>query len=362
MTIQNTYIPDSVSHPGATLLDALEERGMTQAELAHRTGRPLKVINEIVKGKSAITIETAIQLEQALGISAQFWTARESQYREFLARKDAAERFIGYRSWANLFPIREMIRLEWIPRASGEAEQVGVLLKFFGVVSPDQLEAIWTTKQPAFRKSNAFSADKAALVAWLRKGELDAQQIITEPYDAKAFARGLDEARALTTEPLPDIFVPKLIDSCRKAGVAIVFVRSLPKTRASGATHWASPKKAIIQLSLRYRTNDHLWFTFFHEAAHILRHKKDMVIEDPNFDGNKEDESDADAFSANFMIPAYAWKMFVAKNVFRKDTVLAFAREQTIAPGIVVGRLQHEQHIPMHYFNDLKVRYTWNEN
>ena len=61
------YRPDNVSIPGETLLDLIEERGMTQVELAERTGRPLKTINEIINGKAAITSETAIQFERTLG-------------------------------------------------------------------------------------------------------------------------------------------------------------------------------------------------------------------------------------------------------------------------------------------------------
>ena len=63
--------------------------------------------------------------------------------------------------------------------------------------------------------------------------------------------------------------MPKLQGRCAAAGVAVVFVPALPKTGVSGATRWLHPQKAIIQLSLRYKSNDHLWFTFFHEAGHI---------------------------------------------------------------------------------------------
>lgn len=78
------YRPDRVSAPGLTLLDLLEERGMTQAELAERTGRPLKTINEVIKGKTAITPETAIQLERVFGTPAEFWSQREAIYRAYL--------------------------------------------------------------------------------------------------------------------------------------------------------------------------------------------------------------------------------------------------------------------------------------
>ncbi len=70
--------------PGEILEEALEERHMSQAELARRMNRPLKTINEIVKGKAAITPDAAIQLERVFGVPASFWNSREAQYRKSL--------------------------------------------------------------------------------------------------------------------------------------------------------------------------------------------------------------------------------------------------------------------------------------
>src|SRR4029077_9667546 len=81
--------PDWAVAPGEILLETLEERGMSQSELARRMGRPTKTINEIINGKAAITPETAIQLELTLGITATFWNNLESAYREHLARARA---------------------------------------------------------------------------------------------------------------------------------------------------------------------------------------------------------------------------------------------------------------------------------
>ena len=106
------YRPDRVSAPGVTLLDLLEERGMTQAELAERTGRPLKTINEIIKGKAAITSETAIQLERALGTPAEFWSQREANYRAYLARQKELEHLAVQKDWLKQFPIKEMRKRE----------------------------------------------------------------------------------------------------------------------------------------------------------------------------------------------------------------------------------------------------------
>jgi HTH-type transcriptional regulator/antitoxin HigA len=72
------FAPDYLVPPGEHLSEVLEAKGMSQSELATRMGRPLKTINEIVKGKASITAETAIQLERALGVSAKLWNALES--------------------------------------------------------------------------------------------------------------------------------------------------------------------------------------------------------------------------------------------------------------------------------------------
>src|ERR1035438_10206680 len=102
--IQNQYVPDVVSPPGETLLELLESRRMSQAELADRTGRPKKTINEIVRGKAAITAETALQFERVLGIPASFWMAREQNYREALARCEELSTLESQSEWLETVP------------------------------------------------------------------------------------------------------------------------------------------------------------------------------------------------------------------------------------------------------------------
>jgi addiction module HigA family antidote len=92
---RNEYLPETVSPPGETLQELLDERHMTQVQLADRTGRPKKTINEIIKGKAPITPETALQLERVLGVTASFWNARESHYQQYLAREHEREQLTG---------------------------------------------------------------------------------------------------------------------------------------------------------------------------------------------------------------------------------------------------------------------------
>ena len=83
--------PDVAIPPGATLAEELEARKLSQSELARRMGRPVQAVNEIVKGKKAITGETALQLEEVLGVSADFWMRLEADYQLARARIAATQ-------------------------------------------------------------------------------------------------------------------------------------------------------------------------------------------------------------------------------------------------------------------------------
>ena len=358
--LQNEYHPDSVSAPGETLLETLETIEMSQAELAKRMRRPVKTINEIVQKKAAITAETALQLEQVLHIPASFWLKREQQYREHLARLAEEQRYADWVGWLKELPIKEMMRRDWMPYCTSEPRQVSEALKFFGVASPEAWQDIWEHKVIVYRKSTALESQFGTVTTWLRRGEIEAQKIEVAPYNADAFRTALKHIRVLTVEPV-SFFQGELVRLCANAGVAVVFVQELPKTGISGATQWLTATKALIQLSLRYKTDDHLWFTFFHEAGHILRHGKRQVFLEVDQKEKKVAEDEADTFATNILIDPTRWLRFVKQDSYRsKAAIQEFAREIGIAPGIVVGRLQHEKHLPFDHCNDLKRHLDWN--
>ena len=356
-TTTSLFQPDYAIHPGETLAETLEELGMSQAELAQRTGRPLQTISEIIQGKKAITAETALQLERATGVPANFWNSSQRNYEATLARLEEERGLAPDSSWLKQFPLKALINLQWLPQCNSPSEQLRALLNFFGVAGIKEWKTLWTAPEVAYLKSTAFEANPMAAAAWLRQGERVAQQIRTEPYNQEAFVKALYEIRRLTTCDA-DVFVPRATDLCRSAGVALVFVPELPATRAYGATRWLTPSKAILQLSLRGKTDDFLWFTFFHETAHILKHgKRDVFIEAPDGAADQETrrkEQEADTFASDFLIPKHALNAFRQQGRFTTQTIQRFAAELGIAPSIVVGRLQHEELLPYNHLNALK--------
>lgn len=354
--LKNEYTPDYISSPGDTLLEILESQGIKQVTLSERIGRSKKFINEIVRGKENISPEVALQLERVLGIPSSFWNNRQRRYDDYQARIKEESVLRKHIEWVGNFPYKKMSNLHWVDDTQNKMNRLRNLLDFFGVASPNAWNTYIKNLQVSYRKSTTFEPDFYALAAWLKKGELIAQQIDCQPFDENKFKARLPKIRLLTTES-PRNFQNNLIEICASCGVAVVFVRELPKT-ASGATRWITPQKAILQLSLRYKTDDHLWFTFFHEAGHILLHKKKKIyIEDGKSKNSIEIE--ANQFAEEILIPKKIFNDFIPKKRFSKIDIKNFANSLDISPGIVVGRLQNKGKLPKSHCNNLKRKFKW---
>ena len=145
MTDLNTFNPDWASPPGDSVLDAIEERGWTQADLAQRLGYSTKHVNQLIKAKVPLSDEAAIRLERVLGNPAKFWLTREAQYREQLAKLAAAETMLEWHPWLEKLPLSALMKAGAIPKLRNILQfkntLVEVCLKFFGVASPDEWQS-----------------------------------------------------------------------------------------------------------------------------------------------------------------------------------------------------------------------------
>ena len=347
--------PEWSAPPGDVLREALEERSMTQSELARRMDRPLKTINEIVNAKAAITPETALQMELALGISADFWNALETQYRAAIARQSEAAELATDEEWARQFPIRALVLRDAIPDGLSGVDLVRELLRFFGVSSRGAWQRQWEQAAVRFRRSRAYESSPPAVAAWLRLGELEAGEMDVATYEAGRFEEALERSRTLTRRRPFALAIQMAAREFASSGVALVVAPELPDTRLSGAARWLGPRTALIQVSLRFKTADQVWFSIFHDAAHLLLHPRDTdYFDDEGVEGPREQE--ADSFARSWLVPDLEYDAFVAEGHFTESTVHEFAELIGTAPGIVVGRLQHDGHVQPSRLNFLKER------
>lgn len=359
---QHVFKPDYASSPGQLLQEVLQEMDISARELARRCGRSAKLVTEIVSGKAVLEPETALQFERVLDIDATIWLNLEADYRLRLARQRDDTSLAKDIAWANSFPVGEMVARKAMPKPRGNADTVRQLLCFFGVANVEACEEYFSSFAVSYRHSPSFNSDKNSLFAWLRMGELEAANIQCKDYDRNKFLAALNDVRALTVRPIGE-FMPEIKARFAKAGVAFVVMRSLSGTALSGVSRWLSPRKAIIQQTMRHLVNDHFWFTLFHEAAHILNHsRKTVFVEGRGGDpSTAEEEAEANAWATKFLIDQHALDEFIEAQDFSEEAVKKFARRQDIAPGIVVGQLQNRKEITYKQLNGLKEWYRWTD-
>ena len=354
------YIPQEVSSPGTSLLDVLEESGISQSELAERMGRPTKTINEIIKGKAIITPETAIQLETVLKIPAKFWMKREQQYQEYKARLQQCKALENSKEWLKDLPVKDMQEFKWIEGSNNKTILVSQCLSYFGVASCEQWDKIWMQKgekSVAFRISLAGVPNPKSVATWLRHGEIEAQNMDIGEFNEDHLKAQLHYLRTIAYEA-PNNFREIVKKSCKEVGVKFILTRSVKNARISGASRWLYGNP-MVQISDRYKAYDHFWFTFFHEIGHIILHgKKDIFLEDHklNKDGfnDPEKEKEANEFASNLLIPKKAFKEFLENTLkITKNSILEFSENIKMHPSIIVGRLRHEKLLRHDQFSDL---------
>ncbi len=354
-------LPDWISPPGETILDVLEERGWTQADLAERMGYTRKHINQLIKGAAGITEEAALKLERVLGSTAGFWLNREAQYREALARQAELADLKPSVSWLAELPIADMVKFGWIQRSSQKVLMVAACLQFFGVATVDAWRERYATLGVAYRASPAFEKKNGAVAAWVRHGEVQAETRAIAPLKRDGLVNLIPELRALTCTADPTVFIPKLEELLASVGVAVVIAQAPKGCPVSGLAKWLGPDRALVMLSFRYKTNDHFWFSLFHELGHLLLHGKKLLFLDGWEEGLlPEQETEADRWAANALIPPTRIADLKRLDT-NADAIRNIADNLGIAPGILVGRLQHDDLLPWSSLNELKVHYRWDD-
>lgn len=367
---QTIYEPAIVPHPGEVVMEYLEFHGWSQRDLSRRTGLTPKTISEICNGKAPITPVTSLALEKALQRPAHLWLNLQRQFDEAEARRREAERSeaASWRDWAKKFPLKEMRRLGYIPPENSRKSDVNTLLTFLGVSSPDSWNAVWNAADVSYRQTRAFKTSVEAISVWVRETEISAEKIETATFDEQLLRSSIKTLRRYTRESADSIMEP-VQALCAAAGVAVVWVPELSETGISGCARWLSEKKALIALTLRHKTDDQMWFTFFHEVGHLLLHRRRQLFILDNAEKDLSDgvvdqkmqqyEEEANRFSADTLIPPEAFADFVSNQVFDNESLYNFAERIGVGPGIVVGRLQHDKLLQPFQGNKLKQRLNW---
>ncbi len=342
--------------PGETILELLEVNCMTQLDLANKTGINKKTINEIINGKAPITTSTALKLEYVFNLPASFWNNLESNYRESLEREKDILSIKEDEKYLINIPYVEMAKRNWdyIEKTRDSYEKVVNLRKFFSVASlgfDTELK-----RRLAFRKSNNEKFSYDSLYCWLRYGEIQSNKDEYPKFNMEKLKDSVNKIRKLANKPFLEQYekIKKILKEC---GIALIFEPHLPNTYVNGVSYKLTCDKAIIMLSDRGKKDDILWFTLFHEIAHLIKHSKREVFVDLEDTKTNDIESEADEFAKNTLIPDSVYNEFVKSNVFYNENIIKdFSKKNNISAGIIVGRLQKDGIIGWNQFNNLITR------
>jgi addiction module HigA family antidote len=359
------YQPQTVSHPGETLREKLEELQMSPKEFAVRCNKAETIISEVLNGKRSITSDMAIQFESVTKIPASFWTKRQDRYNEAKARNERQATIAVAVPWAREFPYADMAQKGWVIATRKAEEKAVALFDFFGMSSHESWENYYLNGSlPAsFRISLAHENASYAISAWLRRGDIEARKLNAPAYSKKALKTALPDLKVIMAGQ-PDDYREQAQKILLATGVKLVFISCIKKAPVNGVARWIEKNNTpLIQISSRYKRNDIFWFSLFHEIGHIFLHgKKEIFLENVDYEGADQDKEDeADAFAEAWTFTKAQEQEVLEALPLTDDEIRGFAQGFGTHPAMIVGRLHHLEVYHPIQGQDLIVKLKWGD-
>ena len=344
----------SAEHPGEMLRCELEERGMSQKDLADAINKATPVINDIIKGKRDINVEIAVLLEAVFGdIPAETWLNLQNQYdlQKIRSQKIIQQLQSSIMDWNVL---KTLVNINYLKKRLGLGknikENIDRIYSFFGVESIDQLRQKTSLISSYFRKSESRQTDYVNLMTWMAIVRHRSEEVILN----KAFSiECIDELTQAINSILFDNHntIQRIETLLSQYGIKFIEEKKLEKMPVDGYSFWDGNNPTIV-ITKRMNRIDNLAFVLFHELAHICLHlfdkdrSQDFIEADPNSrneQNNKIFEEEANKFANDKIWEGVDYKeLFVripypyaAANILR-----AISNAYHINPGIVVGQYQ----------------------
>lgn len=349
MTTKN-IIPFEATHPGIAILDEIRARNISQKELAHELGVLPTFLNEILKGKRAVTADFAVLLEKSLGISADYWMKFQSQYdidKARLKEKNVRkiERIETWNIIKEYVPVNQLKKLGYL---IGTLEEDIVKIKnIYKVETIDNLVNIVAEHRTLsfYRKSEKLQINQVNMLAWSKIAEFESDKITVSDFEVSKIEQLKDELQHIFFENL-DVKerAKKMLENF---GIKLVYLNKFDKTPIDGFSFW-SGNNPTIALSIRHKRIDNFAFTILHEIGHIELHLKDNKERRfVDISGSKDKdvfELQADEYAQKSLISDSKWKELIDFfTPLNDDKILEFGTKHKIHPAIILGRVCWER-------------------
>ncbi len=339
---------EMIIHPGETLREVLEERNMSQQELAIRTGVTPKHISTVLNEEKNISVSFAKKLEYALNIDAEFWIGLQALYDRELFEFDelhsiSKEEVSVFKSMKEIFSY--IVEKKFISDIKQTEQNILELRKYLNVSNLVSIPNLISSG--AFRAQTSISYDPYVLFAWQRICESLSERIKTEELSQADQITKLIEIcpkiKELSLLP-QEQFITKLQEYFSSCGIAFVIAPSFKGAPVQGYIKTAQDEKTTICMTFRQKRADIFWFTLFHEIAHFINgDSKQMFIDFESTENTRELK--ADLFAQNALIEKEAYQNFVCEHKFTLNSIKEFSKKQKIIPTILIGRMQKDAYL-----------------
>lgn len=353
---------DLLIHPGETIADILEERGISQAALAASTGVSRAFVSNVLAGKKDISANFAMALEYALGVPKSFWLNLQANYDAELLEACAHES-ITQEERVALNKLSEVVKyFQGVGEiAKGLSPEATILALRHALRVSNISNLVGIIPQGAFRMSDKQKTDPLVLGAWLRICQIASERIaVTQSFDSKKTSQMISELKALMLSWSGETLQESLQEIFAKYGIAFSIVKHFKGAPVHGYVTRRDNGSFQMVVTIRNAWEDVFWFSLFHELGHInngdIRGKS---REFADIDGVGNQELLADAFARDALIDPTAYSVFLKNANFTLKEITHFAEEQLVKPCIVIGRLQKEGYVPWNRFTNHKPRLKW---
>lgn len=346
-------------HPGYYVGELIEEEGITQTEFAKRLGTTDKTLSKLVNGLIPISNELASKLSLMTGTSVGLWLNLQVEYEKRCMEIERAEQLRQEIKYLDVLDYKYFKERGLVREVREKDEKIKELFRCLKVSSLSILER--DDFLVCYRTATSAANNKKIICsnAWVQIAINKANEIETKPFDEKRLNCHIEEIRGMTVQK-PDVFLPRLYEILSSCGVALVILPHLRNSGINGATKWLGKDKVMIAINTRGRDADKFWFAMFHEICHLKQKRVKRIM--VQGEGNLEDldetlELECDQYASDVLIPRFEYKRFLTQKDLSAKAVRQFADRIGIHPGIVVGRLQHDERISYENLNNLKIKY-----
>lgn len=344
----NELIPRHATHPGVLIADELEVRDdINQKDLAHLLGVKSSFLNEIIKGKRPITADTAILLEKALDITADYWLKLQTQYDLDTARikEKNISKVKNIEIWnviKTYTPINSLKKLGYLN--DDIEDNINKVFEIFQVDNINDFISQFAIRKFSFyRKSEKLTVNEKNLFSWSALAEYEASKLIVNEFNTADQSIVIDKLKQCFFKN--EDVLNSIQSVLSEAGIKLVFLQKFDQAPVEGYSFWSGDTPAIV-LSKRYNRLDYIAFTLFHELGHIYLHlseNKEYKFLDIDDKEKTIYEEEADTFARVNLVPIAIWKEFKAYSFpVNDDTIISFANEHQIHPSILFGRMCFE--------------------